>query len=84
MRRIALSGYGDDAPPMNISSSVNLTQLTATDTQGANVRQDYGVAVAMKAKDVVKMEGEAAVKLIESAPAPSADAARGKNLSTYA
>jgi len=38
----------------------------------------------MKAKDVVKMEGEAAVKLIESAPAPSADAARGKNLSTYA
>lgn len=69
---------------MNISSSVNLSQLSATDTQGATARQDYSVAVEMKAKDIVKMEGESAVKLIESAPAPSSDEVRGKNLSTYA
>jgi hypothetical protein len=84
VRQIALRGIGDDDPSMNISSSVNLSQLGATDTQGANVRQDYGVAVAMKAKDLVKLEGESAVKLIESAPAPSTDAVRGKNISTYA
>lgn len=69
---------------MNISSAVNLSQLNATDTQGATARQDYGVAVATKVKDAVKQEGEAAVKLIESTPAPSSDAVRGKNLSTYA
>lgn len=69
---------------MNISSSVNLAQLTASDPQGAGIRQDYGVAVAMKAKDAMKMEGEAVVKLIESAPAPSTDAVRGKNLAAYA
>lgn len=69
---------------MNISSSVNLSQISAADSQGATARQDYGVAVATKMKDIVKLEGEAAVKLIESAPAPSTDAVRGKNLSAYA
>jgi hypothetical protein len=69
---------------MNISSSVNLSQLNTTDTQGANARQDYGVAVAMKIKEQVAQEGEAVVKLIDSAPAPKTDSIRGKNLSTYA
>ena len=69
---------------MNISSSVNLAQINATDSQGAKVRQDYGVAVALKIKEQTKQEGEAVVKLIESAPAPSTDNVRGKNLSTYA
>jgi hypothetical protein len=69
---------------MNISSSVNLAQINATDSQGANVRQDYGVAVALKIKEQTKQEGEAVVKLIDSAPAPSTDNVRGKNLSTYA
>ncbi len=67
---------------MNISSSVNLSQIAASDPQGASVRQDYGVAVALKVRDQVKQEGEAITKLIESAPAP--DGASGKNLSTYA
>jgi len=67
---------------MNISSSVNLSQIGAADPQGASVRQDYGVAVALKVKDQQKQEGEAIVKLIDSAPAP--DSVRGKNLSTYA
>jgi hypothetical protein len=69
---------------MNISSSVNLSQLNIADPQGASVRQEYGVAVATTAKDIIKMEGEAVVKLIESAPAPSTDAMRGKNLAAYA
>jgi hypothetical protein len=69
---------------MNISSSVNLAQINATDSQGANVRQDYGVAVALKIKEQTKQESEAVVKLIDSAPAPSTDNVRGKNLSTYA
>jgi hypothetical protein len=69
---------------MNISSSVNMAQLGATSTQGGEARQDYGVAVALKIKDQVKQEGEDAVKLIESAPAPQPDSARGKNLNTYA
>ncbi len=67
---------------MNISSSVNLSQIGAADPQGASARQDYGVAVAMKVRDQVKQEGEAITKLIDSAPAP--DSARGNNLSTYA
>jgi hypothetical protein len=69
---------------MNISSSVNMAQLGATGTQGGEARQDYSVAVAMKIKDQVKQEGEDAVKLIESAPAPQSDSVRGKNLDTYA
>lgn len=69
---------------MNISSSVNLSQLNTTDAQGANARQDYGVAVAMKIKEQVAQEGEAIVKLVDSAPAPREDSLRGKHLSTYA
>jgi len=69
---------------MNISSSVNLSQIGAADPQGASARQDYGVAVAMKVKEQIQQEGEAVVKLVESAPAPSTDDARGKNLSAYA
>jgi hypothetical protein len=69
---------------MNISSSVNMAQLGATSAQGGEARQDYGVAVALKIKDQVKQEGENAVKLIESAPAPQSDSVRGKNLDTYA
>ena len=69
---------------MNISSSVNLSQLSTTDPQGASVRQDYAVAVAIKSKDMIKQDGDDAVKLIESAPAPSSDNSIGKNLAAYA
>jgi len=69
---------------MNISSSVNMAQLGATGVQGGEARQDYGVAVALKIKDQVQQEGQNAVKLIESAPAPSSDGVRGRNLDTYA
>ena len=69
---------------MNISSSVNLSQLNSADTQGADARQDYGVAVAMKIKDQTKQEGDNIVKLIESAPAPASDPTRGQHLSAYA
>ncbi len=75
---------GVDKAKMNISSSVNLSQVGAADPQGANVRQDYGVAVAIKVHDQVKQEGDAITKLIDSVPAPSTDESRGKNLSTYA
>ena len=74
----------DDYRAMNISSSVNLTQLSTTGTQGGEARQDYGIAVAMKIKDQVKQEGENAVKLIESAPAPASDSTHGKNIAAYA
>jgi len=69
---------------MNISSSVNLTQLNTTGEQGAAVRQDYSVAVAMKIKDQIKQEGAASEELTESASAPDTDDKRGKNLAAYA
>jgi hypothetical protein len=69
---------------MSISSSVNLTQLNTSGTQGDAVRQDYSVAVAVKINDQAKQEGAAVVKLIESAPAPVSDGVRGGNLATYA
>ena len=69
---------------MNISSAVNLSQINATSDQGGSIRQDYGVAVAVKINEQAKQEGEAAVKLIESAPMPTADNMRGKNLRAYA
>jgi len=69
---------------MNISSSVNLSQLNSNSEQGAAVRQDYSVAVAMKVKDQIKQQGAAAVELTESAVASDSDDKRGKNLSTYA
>lgn len=69
---------------MSISSSVNLSQLNSSNVQSESVRQEYGVAIAVKINEQVKREGEAAVKLIESAPAPSSDGVRGTNLSVYA
>jgi hypothetical protein len=69
---------------MNISSSVDLSQLNATSAQGGAARQDYSVAVALKAKDMVKMQGAAAEEITESATAPDPDDNKGKNLSTYA
>ena len=69
---------------MNISSSVNLGQLSSTDNQGAAARQDYGVAIAAKIKDQIQQEGAAIVKLTESSVAPVSDDTKGKNLSTYA
>jgi len=69
---------------MNISSSVDLSQLNATGAQGGAARQDYSVAVALKVKDQIKQEGAAAEELTESASAPDPDDKRGKNLSTYA
>ena len=69
---------------MNISSSVDLSQLNATSAQGGAARQDYSVAVALKIKDQIKQEGAAAEEITESASAPDSDDKRGKNLSTYA
>jgi hypothetical protein len=69
---------------MNISSSVDLSQLSSTSEQGGAARQDYSVAVALKVRDQIKQEGADAEKLVESAPQPSSDETRGKNLSTYA
>jgi hypothetical protein len=69
---------------MDISSSVNLTQLSTAGTQGDNVRQDYGVAVATKINQQVKQDGDDATKLLESVSIPSSDDKRGKNLAAYA
>jgi hypothetical protein len=69
---------------MNISSSANMSQLNAVDTRGSTARQDYSVAVALKANEQVKQEGAAIEKLVESASAPVADDKRGQNLATYA
>ncbi|MFT3782582.1 MAG: hypothetical protein QM790_11260 [Nibricoccus sp.] len=68
---------------MNISTSVNLSQLNKPDLQGAAARQDYGVAIAAKIKDQIKQEGAAIEELTESA-VPDVDDTKGKNLSTYA
>ena len=81
---IALPRIYDDDSAMNISSSVNLTQLNATSAQGADVRQDYSVAVALKAKDIAKQNGSVMEELTESATAPDPDDKRGKNLAAYA
>lgn len=75
---------GDDKRAMNISSSVNASQLSNADPQGAAARQDYGVAIATKIKDQIKQEGAAIEQLTESAAAPDLDDKTGKNLSTYA
>ena len=69
---------------MNISSSVDLSQLSSTSEQGGAARQDYSVAVAVKIRDQIKQEGANVEKLIESAPKPNSDTTRGNNLSTYA
>jgi len=69
---------------MNISASANASQLTNTDPQGAAARQDYGVAIATKIKDMIKQQGAAAEELTESAKVPDTDDTKGKNLSTYA
>jgi hypothetical protein len=69
---------------MNISSSVNLSQMNNADPKGAAARQDYGVAIAMKVKDQIKQEGAAIEELTESAMAPDPDDKTGKNLSAYA
>jgi hypothetical protein len=69
---------------MNISSAANVSLLNHANLEGNAARQDYGVAVAVKINAQIKQEGEAAVKLIESAPAPQSDGVRGANLNRYA
>jgi len=69
---------------MNISSSVNLSQLNAADVQGASSRQDYSIAVALKAKEQSVQNGSAKEESGESASAPDPDDKTGKHLATYA
>jgi|GEM_PF-2821893 hypothetical protein len=73
-----------DVFPMNISSSANTSLINYASAEGSTARQDYSVAVAVKINDQVKQEGEAAVKLIESTPAPATDETKGTRLNTYA
>jgi hypothetical protein len=69
---------------MNISGSANLSLINSSSAEGNSARQDYSVAVAVKINDQVKQEGEAVVKLIESAPVPPVSDTQGTRLNTYA
>jgi hypothetical protein len=69
---------------MNISSQASLSQLNASSPEGNSARADYQVAVAQKINQQTKQEGEAVVKLIESAPKPSRDGVTGINLNEFA
>jgi hypothetical protein len=69
---------------MNISGSTNLSLINNSGLEGTAARQEYGVAVAVKINEQIKQEGEAAVKLIESAPGGGGDGSKGRNLNAYA
>jgi hypothetical protein len=56
----------------------------ASDLKTAQSQQQYAVQVLSKIQDVQKMEGQAAIKLIESAPKPQPTGPIGQNVDTFA
>ena len=68
--------------PMNINSLPD----TMTAVQGAGNKQAHNVTALKKAKEAQELEGEAALKLIDSAKTPpkSNDPMRGQRINLFA